>query len=202
MRCASCGTENAPDSRFCGGCGARIGASGPRVAPTQKISDEAPYPKVTPAPVPIAHSAAQQSGPRAIPRTPYVPSVPPSQPIVTQPGVPQRPASAPPPYAPVPTPLPAMSPPAIPAATPSSPSASPHAPNGASRPTPSISMPTMARRPWRLIIIVLILDAALAGVGAWMLSQGLSDKTSGKTLAPRTGAVTPAAGDPQPPQSR
>ena len=23
MRCPSCGTENAPDSRFCGGCGAR-----------------------------------------------------------------------------------------------------------------------------------------------------------------------------------
>src|SRR5512138_2138020 len=94
MRCASCGTENAPDSRFCGGCGARLGASGPRVAPTQKISDDAPYPP--PAAAPVAHASAQPSGPRVIPKTPYVPGAPPV--IITQPGVPapQRPASAPP----------------------------------------------------------------------------------------------------------
>src|SRR6185436_10798811 len=100
MRCASCGTENAPDSRFCGGCGARIGASGPRVAPTQKISDDAAFPQ-RPAPAPVAHGAAQQNTPRPIPHTPYVSTPPPISPqpgVTTQPGVTpaQRPLSAPP----------------------------------------------------------------------------------------------------------
>ena len=40
MRCPTCGTENAPDSRFCGGCGARLAPA--RVAPTQ-TTDDAPY---------------------------------------------------------------------------------------------------------------------------------------------------------------
>ena len=34
MRCATCGTHNEPDSRFCGGCGARLAGT---VAPTHKI---------------------------------------------------------------------------------------------------------------------------------------------------------------------
>src|ERR1700760_2523072 len=45
MRCPSCGTENAPDSRFCGGCGARFGPPSARVAPTQKISDDDSFPQ-------------------------------------------------------------------------------------------------------------------------------------------------------------
>jgi hypothetical protein len=52
-------------------------------------------------------------------------------------------------------------------------------------------MPTIARRPWGLIVVVLIIDAALAVAGALMLSQGLSDRQSAKTTAPRSGAVTP-----------
>src|SRR5688572_7760796 len=36
MRCPSCGTDNEPDSRFCGGCGARL-AGESRLAPTQKV---------------------------------------------------------------------------------------------------------------------------------------------------------------------
>ncbi|HVK86007.1 MAG TPA: zinc ribbon domain-containing protein [Kofleriaceae bacterium] len=51
MRCASCGTENEPDSRFCGGCGARVAKS--QVAPTHKISDDAPYPIPASQPAPV-----------------------------------------------------------------------------------------------------------------------------------------------------
>jgi hypothetical protein len=40
MRCPSCGIEIAPDSRFCGGCGARL--EPPRVAPTIKVPDAPP----------------------------------------------------------------------------------------------------------------------------------------------------------------
>ncbi|HUJ57401.1 MAG TPA: zinc-ribbon domain-containing protein [Kofleriaceae bacterium] len=74
MRCPSCGTENAPDSRFCGGCGARLGASGPRVAPTAKISDDAPYPSAygqaapaVPASIPPAAMPAAASRPSSVP---------------------------------------------------------------------------------------------------------------------------------------
>ena len=38
MRCAICGTENAPDSRFCGGCGARVSGVSNRLAPTVKVA--------------------------------------------------------------------------------------------------------------------------------------------------------------------
>lgn len=39
----------------------------------------------------------------------------------------------------------------------------------------SISMPTPARRPWGLIVAVLLIDVGLAVAGSWMLSQGLGD---------------------------
>jgi hypothetical protein len=54
MRCATCGTDNEPDSRFCGNCGAKVNPTfapdgafttkpGPgRVAPTQKITGDSP----------------------------------------------------------------------------------------------------------------------------------------------------------------
>lgn len=44
----------------------------------------------------------------------------------------------------------------------------------------------VARRPWGLMIAVLLLDIGLAVAGAWMLSQGLGDRTS----APRERART------------
>ncbi|MCW5806146.1 MAG: zinc ribbon domain-containing protein, partial [Deltaproteobacteria bacterium] len=54
MRCQSCGTQNESDSRFCGGCGARLGGT---LAPTQKILDERPTSQQgavrTSAPVPV-----------------------------------------------------------------------------------------------------------------------------------------------------
>ena len=43
MRCPACSTENTPDSRFCGRCGAKL-VSEPRLAPTAKIPDDAPLP--------------------------------------------------------------------------------------------------------------------------------------------------------------
>jgi hypothetical protein len=42
----------------------------------------------------------------------------------------------------------------------------------------SMSMPIIARRPWRLIVIVLIVDVALAGAGAWLLAQGLAARAT------------------------
>lgn len=201
MRCASCGTENAPDSRFCGGCGARLATTGPRVAPTQKISDDAGFAR-----------------PGAIPQTPHIPasgSVLTTQPGMTPPRPIQTPAVTPPPAAPRPasaplatpvvTPQPPMSvalpPPGTPspgthgfALTPSPRPASappyprtsgaPHAANGARRgpsrlpsarlDEPSVSMPMPARRPWTLIAVVLAIDLTLAATGAWLLSEGLS----------------------------
>jgi hypothetical protein len=52
-------------------------------------------------------------------------------------------------------------------------------------------MPMVARRPWTLIVVVLIIDVALAVSGAWMLSQGLGDRQSAKATAPRGGDTSP-----------
>jgi len=71
MRCPSCGTENAPDSRFCGGCGARLTQTESRVAPTHKISDDARYPIYSSTPPPAA-PAPQVHVPMAMP-APVVP---------------------------------------------------------------------------------------------------------------------------------
>jgi hypothetical protein len=38
----------------------------------------------------------------------------------------------------------------------------------------SISMPIAARRPWTLIIVVLLIDLGLAATGVWLLTQGLA----------------------------
>src|SRR5205807_8392108 len=82
----------APDSRFCGGCGARLGATGPRVAPTQKISDDASFPQ-RPASTPPAQAGAPSSVAR-LPPTPHAPGGPPI--VTTQPGLtPPRPINAP-----------------------------------------------------------------------------------------------------------
>jgi hypothetical protein len=61
MRCPSCGTENEPDSRFCGGCGARLGGVERRVAPTQRISDAGQQ---------QLHVSAQQAAPQHVSRPP------------------------------------------------------------------------------------------------------------------------------------
>jgi len=74
MRCPTCGTENAPDSRFCGGCGARLTGSAQRVAPTQKISDDASFPQpqrqFTTAPGHGAPAPQPATAPRLVPLAP------------------------------------------------------------------------------------------------------------------------------------
>src|SRR5687768_2039256 len=92
MRCPSCGTENEPDSRFCGGCGARLGGT---LAPTHKIVDTGPAQAVAP---PTAAQQAQAiarqvSAEYAAQRSPSVPPTPMGQPS-SQRSVqqPQRPA--------------------------------------------------------------------------------------------------------------
>jgi hypothetical protein len=82
MRCPSCGTENTPDSRFCGGCGARLSVGdAPRVAPTIKVADDARYPTPVPGP-PAAFGIHDSLAPRpASSMPPAAPrgSIPPTQ---------------------------------------------------------------------------------------------------------------------------
>jgi len=89
MRCASCGTQNEPDSRFCGGCGARLSAGESRLAPTQKVTGgahevQARVQAMTPAPQPV------------VPTTP-VPG------MAMAPGIPPTPIPAPIPVTPPPS---------------------------------------------------------------------------------------------------
>jgi hypothetical protein len=171
MRCASCGTENAPDSRFCGGCGARLGPNEHRVAPTTKLDDDAPYPP----PRPSAPMSGQQAALAPTPapgslRAPVYGSVAPRAP--SEPSPPDRSPAA---------------------------SFARTTPRGQAIARPSgmaidqgasASLPA-ARRPIALIVIVLVIDLALAGTGAVLLFKGLA--SSGKVVAPPvTGSATPS----------
>lgn len=51
---------------------------------------------------------------------------------------------------------------------------------------PSMSMPIVARRPWRLIVIVLLIDLGLAATGVWLLTQGLSAAPAARPTASGT----------------
>lgn len=147
MRCASCGTENEPDSRFCGGCGARVTKS--QVAPTHKISDDAPYPVQPAQPAPMV--------------PPQYSTLPPQMP---------PPAVAP---APAPAPAPRMSGP-MPEGTvqrPRTPAPSAPSLTGESL----VERPSGGRR-WGLVALILVVDLGLAAAGAWMLSQSLDSKES------------------------
>jgi hypothetical protein len=195
MRCPSCGTDNAPDSRFCGGCGTRVAVSGQRVAPTQKISDDASFPQRQLAPgagsaVPI--TAPGVVAPRAISATPFLPpGAPPAQrPLAGGSAAPARPAAA----API-TPAPR----GLDGPAPSSPRPSPRPPavvvdeprdarTGAPALDPSLSLPIAARRPWALIAVVLLIDLGLAVAGVWLLTRGLGDRP-GRPAPPRSGAL-------------
>jgi hypothetical protein len=240
MRCPSCGTDNAPDSRFCGGCGARLTASDQRVAPTQKISDDASFParqlaQVGGSAMPV--TAPGIVAPRPVPVTPYVPrnasvprpiTAPPAMPApgaapgsaARAPAAPASAARAPAAAAPAPASAPSWS--APPSSTPPRTIGAPDAHGGSapsapreqrpSRPQPhplsqppalddpSLSLPMVARRPWGLIIVMLLIDIGLAVTGAWMLSQGLGDRASNPTRPaarpapdpkPRTVELTP-----------
>jgi hypothetical protein len=75
MRCASCGTQNEPDSRFCGGCGARLSAGESRLAPTQKVTGgahevQARVQAMTPAPQRVVTTPVPGAAAPVIPPTP------------------------------------------------------------------------------------------------------------------------------------
>ena len=193
MRCAQCGTENSPDSRFCGGCGARSTQSA--VAPTQKISDEVKWTDSRPA----------VAAPSTSPKNPVYQSIPPQMPAPApayQSIPPQMPPSAPQqqPRAAV-TPIPPA--PSGPVGVGSSPpvgtgpvqpiaqySRPQGTPTGGATPiapiTPrasgpqaqagssldeSLPRPAPSKLP---MILLLVVDLGLAGAGAWMLVQGLA----------------------------
>ena len=194
MRCPTCGTENAPDSRFCGGCGARLAGSAQRVAPTQKISDDASFPQpqrqFTTAPGHGVHVAQPAAAPRLVPSAPPHPS---SGSPVAQGSAPQKPRSAtnasPSGYA---------NPPPGKAPNGSANHAPPRA-RTAQIDDPSLSMPIVARRPWGLIIAVLLIDVGLAISGGWMLAAGLGARSGAGSTAPRSGAnTTPRHAHPAP----
>jgi hypothetical protein len=173
MRCPSCGTENAPDSRFCGGCGARLGQSSQRVAPTQKISDDASYPQPPTGPGPSGYAAQVTAPPpaRSVPPAPYAVSGGSPRTASTPPGYPNPPVGSRPPDNPV--------------------RPSEARPRTASI-APSLSMPIAARRPWGLIAVVLVLDLGLAVSGAWMLTAGLSERPASPAPSAKpatTGAI-------------
>jgi TonB family protein len=95
MRCATCGTENAPDSRFCGGCGAKLAPSS-RVAPTAKITDDASYPSQPPSPASIPPHGNYASGPASIPPQNHAPgSIPPQNAYVPPGSIPPQNAYVP-----------------------------------------------------------------------------------------------------------
>jgi hypothetical protein len=168
MRCGSCGTENAPDSRFCGGCGAKLTAPENRVAVTHKMPGNARYesgpapstPPGTYATPPASYPPPAYSPPPQMPE----PVARPADPVVRQRHIVERASTDPVRPTPVPEQLtqrPAPTPPLT------------QRPAGSQPPTPSVSMPAVPRLRWGLIAIVLVLDLGLAGTGAVLLSEGL-----------------------------
>lgn len=159
MRCPNCGTENAPDSRFCGGCGMPFPGPSPQahgrpaLAPTGKIPDDAPIAPPTRPPGPVYGQHVSY----APPAMPYAPT--PSPGMLDQVPIPQTPVTvqrhptpsrAPSSAAPAPAPL-------------------------ASNASMSYVAPPSA--PLGLIAFVLFIDLALAGSGAFLLAKGLSKQT-------------------------
>lgn len=202
MRCPTCGTENVPDSRFCGACGAKLSPAESRVAPTAKIPDDAPFPAhygsqapYTPPPQYPA-SIPYQTGPASIPPRPASispqnyhsgpASIPPQNgPASIPPGAYQTPASIPPNTYQAPASIPPTN-------------ATYRRAQAAHE--PSMSMPVVARPRWGVIILVLLLDAGLAAAGAIMLQKGLAkpDPIEAPEPAPAPGSAAPPKAAVQP----
>lgn len=187
MRCPTCGTENTPDSRFCGGCGAKlVPETASRVAPTAKISDDAPFPQRYPTPVPaqgfasgptsLAPPSYASQGPASIPPTNGPASIPPTN----------NPASIPPQNAY------SQGPASIPPGTYRAPGSIPPTNNAYASREPSMSMPALPQTRWGLIAVVLLLDIGLAAAGAVMLEKGLAKPDASATPA-GDGSAKPAA---------
>lgn len=154
------------------------------VAPTQKISDDAPYPpssippqNYTPSTIPPAapnyatlppannsyppqnntYPPANTSGPKSIPPQNAIARVQTAPPVRAQ--------TAPPSVA---TP---------PQGTPSQPRTKSNGVPAISRKAPAFSDPSITpppKRRWGLIITVLVIDLALAGAGVYLLTEGLA----------------------------
>lgn len=182
MRCATCGTENAPDSRFCGGCGARLEPS--RAAPTVKVPDDAPIAPPTgghhhvppvriPTPVPASFPTPPPGSLNAIGHLPT-----PAPGTLSHGSMPPQPRAG--------SIAPQNAQPAIPSTV-----------NRAASPppvmsSPSLSMAAAPRRSGALIAFVLVADLGLAGAGAYMLLEGLRKPKADARPAQKTEASTPA----------
>jgi hypothetical protein len=236
MRCATCGTENAPDSRFCGGCGAKL-APASRLAPTAKIPDDASYPSQPPQPASIPPQNNYASGPASIPPQNHAhgpASIPPQSHVPASiPPHSHAPASIPPQsHAPASIP-PQNNSPAVPGSIPPSnnpasippqnsfqraatpmqtpppgslkmPTPAPGSLSFAATPREGDPLPTSQRppvtattdasrsfvvppsRPIGLMVLVLLVDLALAGAGAVLLGKGLSEKKPATKPAQKT----------------
>jgi len=201
MRCPSCGTQNEPDSRFCGGCGARLSGT---LAPTQKIQADAQVVAAQPAPgprTPQRHAGGQ--GPELQPASQAQPSaqqVAQRQALASAQQAVQRPPPA------VSTPQPAQRQPSVQQVAQRQPSAQRAVPAGGPQPaqrsssaapgayvaprstpheaataavgsSPRRSMDeaiAVPKRNWGLIAVVLVFDLGLAAAGAYLLNEGLS----------------------------
>jgi len=165
MRCPSCGTENAPDSRFCGGCGARLEPS--RVAPTVRLPDDTRLPTPPPGSLnAIGNLPTPAPGSLSYPPNQHMGSIPPTN---------NRVASIPP------TANPASRPPS------SSPGTVQHR---AGTPPPAVSSPSMSmeappRRNTAVIAILLVLDLGLAAAGATLLMKGLAKPKAAAASPPK-----------------
>jgi hypothetical protein len=176
MRCSTCGTENAPDSRFCGGCGARQPSSEQRLAPTAKIPDDAQYPSSSASPTTTSGKASPKGPVSYAP-----PSIPPPATATPAPGSLVRPASEPNPYGATGPQQPVSRPPAQPSKPPTSQNRS----VSAQRPAPHVSSASGSiavppQRPVGLIVLVLLVDLGLAATGGVLLSKGLGAKDEPK----------------------
>ena len=156
----------------------------PRVAPTVKVLDDAPYPPQVAAP--------------GIPYAPGPASVPPSISRAQTPMVIPSRAPTPVPVAqrvPTPAPLPSRPPTNVPQGSiPPGASARPGRAQSPAMSAPGLSMP-LVQRPWGLISLVILIDLALAGTGAVLLAKGLSGRSGGSgspTSGPASGSATTA----------
>lgn len=183
MRCPTCGTENSPDSRFCGGCGARFSVPNQRVAPTHKITDDASFPQRPPgAAMPVTApgmgpprmtSGGAPGGGSVVGST--VRPVTPLPDVVIGPG-----HGAP--YAA--TPLPRVPSAAPPASGPRAAMREDPTREDPAREDPARSLLIAARRPWGRIALVLVIDTVLALGGIYLLREGLTGAPAIRTSAP------------------
>jgi zinc-ribbon domain len=209
MRCPSCGTQNEPDSRFCGGCGARLHGT---LAPTHKIVPDPQVVAAQPAP-----SLREQQA-QAIARQVSAEYAAQRQPSAPQPVQPQRSTPVPqavPPSAPqngsdLQRPRSSSQQPvrsrsnSVPQGVYAPPRTTPASGGGAigSQPRSSRALDepiAVPRRRWGLILFVLVFDLGLAAAGVYLLNEGLSaNRAPDPTPPTKVGAAEPPPAAPAP----